>query len=198
MNTSGANIATVEIKAFAEGDRIPLALREELKRIIEVSFQGREDNDIVSTLTPPVDLTKIWWPINPTTGARQGNPQIWSYSTSEWVDFGTNGVPVFKYRQRRNGRYQLPAGDGTAIVQFDSVETDKYQIRLTPVFFVDGTFAAVPNKTDLGDFFIGVSAMSHNQFSLAYYDAPKTGLACISVDWEVVTIDGTADVLGQI
>lgn len=190
MNTSGANTATVTLKEWIEGDRIPKELRDELQRILEVRFEGREDSDIVSTVSPPADLTKIWWPINATTGARQGNPKIWDTATSQWVDFGTLNAPVINYRQRRNGREQIPNGNGVAVVEFSSVGTLAYQIRLTPVFFADGVWRAVP--ANMNNFFIGIGAMNDTNFQIVFFTSPTGGM---SVDWELSTTEGTADAI---
>lgn len=192
MNTSGANIATVTLKAFMEGDKITPELRAELQRVLEVTFNGREDTDIVSSLTPPTDLTKIWWPIDPTNGGRIGNPKTYDPATSEWVAFGSAGLPVFNYRKRRNGRQQIASGNGTQIIEFEDILTTAYQVKLTGVFFANGVLTAPP--ANMNNFYTGIANQTNTSFTLSFYASPTGGM---SIDWEVTENVGTNDVLNQ-
>lgn len=181
--TSGANVATVTFAPKAEGDCLANVTLEEVVRRLQVTFEGRLTSDIWSDATEPTDHALIWWPKDPITGARIGQPKSYNVDTGTWIPLGNAPNSGFKARKRANGVVALAAGASSVNVDFTSIGTDAYHITLTPQTLAGSTWNPAP--ANMNNFGLIVTNRAVGQFTVAAFAVPTGG---ISVAWEVAEI----------
>lgn len=187
-NTSGATVAALTFKPRTEGDKLTDDILQELQRRAEISVELQRASDIVGTAQPPTDKTKIWWPIDPTTGARIGKPKVWDATTEQWVPFGSSGVVEVPQRKRRNGIVQFANAGSVFNVDFLDIQTTNYMVTLTPFAFVDGASVSPPANMD--NFAYVITSRSNAQFTVQVFAGPAGGFSFL---WEVAEMAGQTD-----
>lgn len=178
-NTSGANVVAFGFKSQVSGDTISDRQMQELIRRLEGSVTPAETGDISSSADEPTDKTAIWWPVDPTSGVRIGQPRTYNTATGKWEALGS-GLTLPQFRGHASSRVYIANTTSAALAtasadcSFAGFGTDQYDIAITPVARNDTAFIAAP--VSLASFGWVVTAQADGKFTLMAYNVPVGGI----------------------
>lgn len=182
-NTSGATVAILDFIRSVPGDLIGDKQFAEICRRLQATIEGQADSDIWGETAEPTDRTLVWWPKDPTSGSRIGQPKVYSYESNAWVPVGSE-LKFPEKRERREGTATLNAGTFTVNISFDGWGSDKYFVQIAPLAKKDGGW--IPAPANMNNFAWIVTNQAVNQFTLTFYNVPSGG---IDVHWQVTEIN---------
>jgi hypothetical protein len=183
-NTSGQNVATLEWSGTPIS--VSLKARQEIARDLHVTLENQQTSDIWDQATEPTDKTLIWWPKDPTSGARIGRPKTYNAATGQWEELGKSDELPPK-RMRATGEQQIGAGtsqDVTINFGFEMPTEEGYEIRILPQAKVDGLYVSAP--ANMNTFAWIITGQTQRAFSFQIYNVPTGG---ITVRWTVEEIN---------
>lgn len=183
-NTSGDNVAVREWTGTPK--HVSQPARDEILRDFQISWERKTaDSDIWSGTTEPTDKTKIWWPKDPVSGTRIGQPKYYDTATGTWVALGTDSGAA-QARKRANGEKAVVAGASIVSISFDGIASDNYKVTITPsTKQEDGTYG--PSPANMNNFGWCIVAMATGQFQVQLFAVPTGGLTLL---WEVEELEG--------
>lgn len=171
LNTSGETVAELAFKQKVSGDCVDDRTMMELVRRLEATFTQTVTSDIWPGATPPEDKSLIWWPKDPTSGTRIGQPKIYDAVLKEWVPLTGSLTAPTALRARRNGQNAVAAGDSVVNLDFDSLETTNY--------FPSITLMSPSTPGNMANTAFTVISRSNAQCVVAFFGIPAAGATAL-------------------
>lgn len=172
--TGELQICSVDFVSKSGSDLLPDPVMEEVARRIIVTLEAAAQGNVIFSVTPPDDKSKVWWQLDPTTLVPIGSPKLWNDTTQTWDPITATGQTYVPPR-RRHGRIVAPAGNSTVNFDFADLGTDDYAATLTPTTYLNGAWGTAPSSfpTHFGWTVINKTG---NQMAVSFYGTPTGGL----------------------
>lgn len=176
-NTSGNTVGTVTFGGKPEC--VSAAARAELQRDMIVTVKQDGTSDIWDKTTPPDDKTLIWWPKDPTSGVRLGQPRTYNAATGEWVEQGATPPYVPPEKRFGNDTVAAAVSQSKEITITPAMPEDDFIFYVIPTTQVGTTFN--PASANMDNFGWEIIARVKNKVTLQFFNVPSGGLG---FDWK--------------
>lgn len=154
-------------------------MAEIVRRIVATVERGTEQGNIVFSVEEPEDHTKAWQQIDPVTKLPVGQYKVWDNEQQKWVSPTADATA--QPRVRYGKMYSAP-GQSTVNFSFQDLETENYQVTLTPTTFYNGSYGIAPSVLPNG-FGALITAKSNAQLTVFFSGIPSLGGN--GVTWDV-------------
>lgn len=193
--TSGDLVGQIGFADATAGDAISNELAREIIRRLRVFVPSPKGStsDIWDGQQPPEDKSIYWWPKDPVTGARLGQPRKYDEESDQWIEqTGEVNQVQTPTRKRRNGYRQFPSGGSHVNLEYDDMGTTNLMVTITWVSLVDGEYLADP--TDFEELRYCITGIGSTSVSIKVGGVPVSGIGMI---WEVAEKAGTEDQVSE-
>lgn len=172
--TGSLTVAAVDFSPTAGTDGIADSVMDEIARRLIVTLEAQTDGNVVFSVDPPDDKSKVWWQIDPVTSVPIGQPKLWNADEAAWVPISDSNQPYVP-PLTRTGSLFAPEGNSTSNLDFSDIGTTDYQVTLTPTTFSNGSWGVAPTTFPTHFGWI-VANKATNQITVSFYGTPAGGI----------------------